>query len=764
MRKFVSLPIKIMGPLMLSFIVSSALITLLWVNKNNQDYNVQQQTMREKDQKQFWLIGDMLRNRMELWFESFIHFQVDNSDNIEEIAANFQQEFEYMKINWQINNLWLFDGAETLVLGTAKEETVPAKIQTDVKEVLTSHSSISHIRCLDICEQQISMPMLTHSGNVMVLSIGASLMEALAALHQSTSALLAIVSTEPNSRLTMSQLLVNSPISQKSKLIMEEYLEQLPDDLSILEVLESGYKLENKQGTFLLNLTPIEKEVSNNIYLLFVHDISDVSAAHRQYRTRILVVACVVVCLSLSILFFMTSQFRRRLMLVTEQLPLLAAKKYQEFSQRKFAKNRLFIDEIELLQNSASLLGKELESLDKTIVMNTYELEKMAMNDWLTGLPNRNKLGIELKKLLPKLQDDSLKLVVMFVDVDKFRKVNDTHGHKIGDAFLVHAGQRIMNCLHDSEILFRFGGDEFVIVFLEKINSERSLVLANKLIEGFRDPLSVEELLFYTSISIGITSTTNSDEIFEDLIRQSDLAMYASKDEGGGRYSIFNPSLQVNVVRQIEIENEVRDALENNEFSFALQPQVEISTGKLLGFEALIRWFHPKRGFIRPDEFIPLIENSERMVKIGYWGIRRAFEILEKLDQLGFRNLKIAVNLSAIQFMDPDLLPFLEGQLKLFSRDPSQIEFEITERTLVDDFDQALTTMNELKAMGFIFSIDDFGTGYSSLAYLKKMPVDIIKIDRSFVSAMEHSSADMQIVSSIIAMVQRLGMIVVAEG
>jgi EAL domain-containing protein (putative c-di-GMP-specific phosphodiesterase class I) len=191
---------------------------------------------------------------------------------------------------------------------------------------------------------------------------------------------------------------------------------------------------------------------------------------------------------------------------------------------------------------------------------------------------------------------------------------------------------------------------------------------------------------------------------------------------------------------------------------------VEIASGKLFGFEALIRWFHPERGFIPPDEFIPLIENTENMLKIGYWGLRKAFEILEKLDELGFKDLKIAVNLSASQFLAPDLLPFLCEQSKIYNRDPSQIELELTERTVVLDIDQTLETMRQLKKMGFIFSIDDFGTGYSSLAYLKQMPVDIIKIDRSFVSGMSDNSADMQIVSSTIAMVQKLGMKVVAEG
>lgn len=750
-------------------LLASILITLLWVNKNNQDYDIQQQTMRQQDQKQFELIRDMLRHRMESWFESFIHFQATHADNAQQIAFNFKREFDYMQLNWQINNLWLFNSDQELVFSTSKQ--TPLDITKDIEQVIKFQSSISHIRCRQVCQQQISMPMLTNAGEMVVLSISSSLLEALASLNRSTFAQLAILSSSELARVKIDRLQsivknmqVNPPISDANRKQIEGLLAQLPEDLSLKHILNSGYRLENNEGSFLFNLLPVEQDINNDTYILFVHDISAESIAHQEYQARVILIALVVVLLSSAALFFMTMQFRRRLILLAEQLPLLAEKKYSEFKAHKFAKNKFFIDEIELLQDSASLLGKELESLDHTIEQNTRELENIAMNDWLTGLPNRNMLNLQIKKLLPTLGEELQKLTVMFLDFDQFRKINDTHGHDVGDTFLVHAAQRIRSCLHEEDLLFRFGGDEFVLVILEKNNKDRAPVMASKIIDSFREPIAIDELLFYTSTSIGIASAEGGGITIDDLIRQSDLAMYASKDAGGGQYSIFNEKMQISALRKIELENEVRDALHRDEFTFALQPQVDMSNGKLLGFEALIRWFHPTRGFVPPDEFIPLVENSEHMLNIGYWGLKRAFEILQKLDELGYKGLKIAVNLSASQFLDPDLIPFLEGQLKFFDRDASQIELELTERTLVADIEQTLHTMQQLKKMGFIFSIDDFGTGYSSLAYLKQMPVDIIKIDRSFVSNMENNSADMQIVSSIIAMVKKLGMTVVAEG
>lgn len=769
MRNFVSLPTKIMGLLMAFLLVASVSLTYLWVTKNNQEYFFQQQTLLDQDQKQFELIRDLLRSRVESWFESFVHFQANYENDIEATSNFFENEFAYFQLNWQINGLWLFDDKAELRFSTS--ETVQNYILEDVLQVINTQTSVSNIRCAKECQQQISIPILSNTGEMVVLSVSSSLLEALAAVNRSTFAKLAILGADKSTvngnaieGLKLADLNVKPPISFSNKQYMQELLNGLPTDLLLSQMLDSGYRLERGDNVFLLNIMPIDPHLEKAVYLMFVHDISESSLAHKQYQIQVMVISIAVVLLCVFALFLMTWRVRHRLLLLAEQLPLLAQKNYQKFRSHKFSNSRFFIDEIDLLQDSASLLSEELESLDQKIEHNTRELENIAMYDRLTGLPNRNMLNHQIKKLLATLKREANKLTVMFVDFDKFRKINDTHGHDVGDAFLINASQRIRRCLRDSDMLFRFGADEFVVVFLEKSNDIGASNLAKKLIESFREPIAVEELLFYTSSSIGITYTEDPTILIDDLVRQADMAMYVSKDSGGDKYSIFSEVMQKAVIRTVELENEVRDALERGEFSFALQPQIEFATGKLFGFEALIRWEHPQRGFVPPDEFIPLIENTKNMLQIGYWGLKKAFQILQKLDELGYPQLKIAVNLSASQFLDPDLLPFLQEQIKVFNRNPSQIELELTERTVVADIDQTLDTMRQLKQMGFIFSIDDFGTGYSSLAYLKQMPVDIIKIDRSFVSGMSDNSADMQIVSSTIAMVQKLGMQVVAEG
>ena len=745
-------------------LIASITTTFLWISKNDQDYLTQQQKLRDQDQKQFELIKEMLRSRVESWFESFVHFQTNYDDTMDATAFFLESEFEYLKVNWQINNLWLIDNNGNTIFSTSA--TTPDYVKLDAAKVIQTQASIANIRCIDECQQLISMPILIDKTDIVVLGISSSLLETMAALNQTTFADLAIVSApdEPQDLVKVSDLKINPPISTAKKHFMQQILQRVPADLSVAALNLSGFRLTSRKNDLLINLLPVDLGIQNRLFLLTVHDITSATQAHENYRVNVILISLSVVTLCSMAIWILSMQFRRRLLAVTKMLPLLAQKNYARFHLQKMTSTPFFADEIEILQDTASLLGHELEKLDRTIELNTRELETIALYDQLTGLPNRNKLNKLLTPLLQNMKGSTQRLSIIFLDFDKFRKVNDSYGHDIGDAFLIQAANNIRHCLATNDLLFRLGGDEFVIAFKEDNEQVRAMELAKVLVSYFHQPIKVGERYFYSSCSIGITSTDNAQITVDEIIRQADMAMNAAKDAGGNRVSEFNQNMLSNALRRIEIEHEVRAAFKNDEFSFALQPQIEIASGKLVGFEALIRWFHPHKGFISPDEFIPLIENSESLINLGYWGLKRAFIILQKLDEIGYSGLKVAVNLSASQFLDPQLIPFLTEQLVTFSRDASQIELELTERTVVADIEQTLETMHLLKELGFTFSIDDFGTGYSSLAYLKQMPVEVIKIDRSFVSGMQDDNADIKIVSSTIAMVNKLGMTVVAEG
>ncbi|MFQ3236905.1 MAG: diguanylate cyclase (GGDEF)-like protein [Paraglaciecola sp.] len=563
--------------------------------------------------------------------------------------------------------------------------------------------------------------------------------------------------------IQLADLVIQPPIAFANRQKLSALLKAVPEPVLVSTVLNKGYRLVLDDLVYLVNLLPIDEHLGQQIYLLAIHDISAGSIRHESYQRGVIVISVITVVFCSLAFFILAQRLRRRLLIVAQKLPLLAEKKYPEFRALKIMRRRLLVDEIDEVQHSTNLLGAQLEAMDSKIEQNTRELKSIAMYDSLTGLPNRNMLNFVLRKKIATLSRVDSPLVVMLLDFDSFRKVNDSYGHGIGDEFLVAAAERLRSSLRDSDMISRFGGDEFVIVLHEAVDLEGARALAEKLVLTFRNSIEIGTQRFYTSISLGITTTTSAIATVDDLVSQADMAMYAAKDAGGDRHSIYNENMSKMVLRRIEIEHDVREALLEEQFKFALQPQVEIHSGKLVGFEALIRWAHPK-GYILPDEFIPIMENTESMITLGYWGLARAFKILEKLDNLGIKECKIAVNLSASQFLDPQLVPFLSQQLQQYKRAAWQIELELTERTVVGDINQTLAIMHKLKALGFCFSIDDFGTGYSSLAYLSQMPVDFIKIDRSFISGMIDNNADKQIVKSTIAMVRKLGMKVVAEG
>jgi diguanylate cyclase (GGDEF)-like protein len=766
MRLFISLPWKILSLLMIFLLIASVSLTFIWIDKNNQDYQSQHQELHDRDQQQFLMIREMLSNRLTLWFESFVHLQAE-TDNIEATSDLLTGEFDFLQLNWQVNDLWLFDSQQRSISATSAP---PNYVRQDVATTINSQSAVASIRCVSRCFQLISLPILSADGDLVVLSASTSLLEMMAALHRSTIADLAIVAAPQDTMhsdgqpIQLTELVIQPPIALANRQQLGALLKAVPEPVLVSTVQHKGYRLVLDDQVYLINLLPIDEHLDQQIYLLAIHDISAGSLRHDSYQRGVIVISVIAVIFCTLAFFILAQRLRRRLLLVAQKLPLLAEKKYSQFRALKFMQSRLLVDEIDEVQHSTNLLGAQLEEMDSKIEQNTRELENIAMYDRLTGLPNRNMLNFVLRKKIATLARLNTPLVVMLLDFDSFRKVNDSYGHGTGDEFLVAAAQRLRSSLRDSDMISRFGGDEFVIVLHEAGDLAGAIALAEKLVLTFRNSIKIGAQRFYTSISLGITTTTNASVTVDDLVRQADMAMYAAKDAGGDRHSIFNESMSKRVLRRIEIEHDAREALLQDQFKFALQPQIEICSGKLLGFEALIRWDHPKGGYILPDEFIPIMENTESMITLGYWGLARAFSILDKLDTLGVKECKIAVNLSASQFLDPQLVPFLSQQLQQYQRAAWQIELELTERTVVGDITQTLAIMHKLKDLGFSFSIDDFGTGYSSLAYLSQMPVDIIKIDRSFVSCMTDNNADKQIVKSTIAMVRKLGMKVVAEG
>tara|TARA_Y100000589_G_scaffold169355_1_gene161028 strand:- start:1258 stop:3189 length:1932 start_codon:yes stop_codon:yes gene_type:complete len=566
----------------------------------------------------------------------------------------------------------------------------------------------------------------------------------------------------------LSELRVASQVSAANRQYFQSLFDALPDNWRIDDLVIRGMNVALENQQLLVSLLPFNHASGDHPYLLIVQDVSAMVRQNEQYQYIVISSAVALFFIFSSLLYLFLNQYRIRLLDVSERLPMLAEHKFSEFytiaAKRRKSPIFKFTDELDVVEDAANNLARQLESFDGQMAINTAKLEKMAMFDVLTGLPNRNMLTFQIEKQLAgSIRDDRL-VALMFMDLDDFKKVNDSHGHDVGDKLLKAAAMRISKPIRESDIASRFGGDEFVIL-LSNIESKKHVdTVAKKLIEEFKEPIIVDGVTFYVSISIGIAITNHSRATPVELLRHADIAMYEAKAKKGAEYRVYDATMNLKVMQKVELESEAREALRDNQFSLALQPQIEMHTGRLVGFEALLRWQHPKKGNISPADFIPLLENTSFMLELDYWVITRSTYLIRELKNSGYPDVKMAINLSAGQFLDPSLPEFLQQQIIKNDIAPDQVCLELTETVLVSDIKRATTIMQNIRDMGCMLAIDDFGTGYSSLSYLKSLPADYIKIDRSFVANIASSADDRNIVHSTISMVRNMGMQVVAEG
>jgi len=396
------------------------------------------------------------------------------------------------------------------------------------------------------------------------------------------------------------------------------------------------------------------------------------------------------------------------------------------------------------------------------------KLYKQANYDALTGLPNRPAFRNYLKQALNRAERNKEMVGVLFIDLDRFKLVNDSMGHVIGDDYLRAISKRISECVRASDMVARLGGDEFTIVISENsqdthIKSSISAV-ADKVLEVIPAPMKLEGQELTASASIGVAIYPLDADNIEDLMKNADSAMYHAKADGGGAYRFFSEELNRVITKQLKVENELRQALQNNELELYFQPQIKTDNKTFIGAESLIRWNHPGNGLTQPTEFIPIAEETKLIVDIDIWVLNAAFAQIKAWQEDGRPELCVAINLSARFFQLDHVVKRLVKLIEKHGVSMQNIELEITEGTLIEDIDKTLATLQELKALGFKLTIDDFGTGYSSLSYLKKLPIDKLKIDQSFIKNCVADPVDAALVKSIISMAHNLKMNCIAEG
>jgi diguanylate cyclase (GGDEF)-like protein/PAS domain S-box-containing protein len=395
------------------------------------------------------------------------------------------------------------------------------------------------------------------------------------------------------------------------------------------------------------------------------------------------------------------------------------------------------------------------------------QLHHDAFHDVLTGLPNRALFMDHLNLAIARAQrrEDHM-FAVLYLDLDRFKVINDSLGHMIGDQLLVESARRLEGCLRPGDTVARLGGDEFTILVEDIKDESEAIYVAERIERELARPFNLSGREVFTTLSIGIAPSSTGYERAEDILRDADTAMYRAKSLGKARHEIFDKAMHARAINLLQLETDLRKAIERQEFFIQYQPIVDLDTFSLRGFEALVRWRHPERGFISPIDFIPVAEETGMIIQIGEWVLREACRQIQRW-QVIFPSdppLFISVNLSGKQFTQEDLIHEVSYILNETKIDPRSLKLEITESMVMENVEAATELLKQLRGLGVQLSIDDFGTGYSSLSYLHRFPIDTLKIDRSFVTQMSENNENAEIVRTIVMLAQNLGMDVVAEG
>jgi diguanylate cyclase (GGDEF)-like protein len=521
---------------------------------------------------------------------------------------------------------------------------------------------------------------------------------------------------------------------------------------------------------------------------------SDMEAVHNRLIMFLGIVALVLVA-SLLVTFVLSAQLQR---IITDPLLRLSAIARQVSTEKNYAVRVIgegqdeignlitdfntMLDEIQLrdnelrenrlqLEERVAQRTRELEIANEQLELSKEQAESVASrmeyhahHDALTGLPNRTLLNDRITSELAHARRQQTNAALLFLDLDRFKIINDSLGHAVGDQLLRVIARRLNNCVRDEDTVARLGGDEFMVLLPRISGSADAGRIAKKIIECLVDPISCNghELHITTSIGISIYPYDGADA--ETLIKHADISMYRAKELGRNKAVYYTAEMNAGSRKQLAMETNLRKALEKNQLKLFYQPKVDISRNMIIGVEALLRWEHPTMGFISPLDFIPVAEDTGLIVPIGEWVLHTAFRQLQQWHSAGFTDLTVAVNLSSAQLARPGFEDVVAQALSESGLDAAMTELEITENVAMENIDSAIIILEKLKCMGISVAMDDFGTGYSSLSYLRRLPIDTVKIDKSFVREIPDSAEDVTIAQAIIAMAQSLKLSLIVEG
>jgi diguanylate cyclase (GGDEF)-like protein len=401
----------------------------------------------------------------------------------------------------------------------------------------------------------------------------------------------------------------------------------------------------------------------------------------------------------------------------------------------------------------------------KDLEQKTEQLQQMVYFDILTGLPNRKMIIDRINFLIHKTGETSTSFAIVFVDLDNFKKTNDVYGHSVGDRFLIEISSFMRSCINEHDMLGRLGGDEFVLIVQRKLKSGELYQYVDNLRNCLSGAISLSDFEIFPSASFGISTYPEDGHDAEELLKFADTAMYSAKEAGKNNVQFFNKDLYEGLMQRFVYEQHLKTAISNGEMFLNFQPQFTAADQKLRGFEVLLRWNSPQHGLVSPVKFIPVAEETGMIIAIGEWVLRESCKKIMEINRLpDGGDIVMSINLSVVQVMDVNFLAMLEHVLAETKVNPGNLEFEVTESIFITSFDYVTDILNKVKRLGIRIALDDFGTGYSSLNYLQVLPIDTLKIDKSFIDRISGNDPRGKIVGSLIALIHQLGLSVVAEG
>lgn len=433
-------------------------------------------------------------------------------------------------------------------------------------------------------------------------------------------------------------------------------------------------------------------------------------------------------------------------------------------------------DHLEIRQMASALTWKwqlaqdialKVIGLERAIEERVQELLKVShllQYDALTELPNSTLLGDRLTQAIALGRRHDTQMAVMFIGLDRFKRINNALGYPVGDEVLQQVSQSLVAAVRSSDSVFRYGSDEFVVLLNDILHPQQTQHVAQKILKAIGSTRHVAGHDLSITASLGISICPNDSGTAVELIKHAETAMHASKERGPDDFSFYTEDMNLHAQHQQNLESAIRHALQCNEFALHYQPKLDLKSGQIVGAEALLRWFQPRLGWVSPADFIPVAEDTGLIVQLTQWVLRQACEQAQTWRDMGLPTLRISVNISAIDFRQREFVDNLAAILKQTHLPPALLELEITESVLMQNVDDTVDILNRIKAMGVRLALDDFGTGYSSLSYLRRFPIDVLKIDQSFIRGLKVNSQDEQLISAIIGMGKSLGLTIIAEG